>query len=217
MAIVYIHKRLDISDEFKNVFYVGIGSSIKRPYQNSGRNRYWHNIVNKFGYKIEITHKNICLEEAKSIEMYLISFYGRKDIGLGNLCNVTNGGDCNSGRIRSKETIEKHRLSLIGNKLSELTKIRISESHMGEKNHYYKKKHTEETKNKMREKRKNAPINYFAIERMREVNIGSKMSDESKLKLSNSRKGIKFSEEHKLKLSESRKKYFMLKNNLKNE
>jgi hypothetical protein len=107
MAIVYIHRRLDIEDDFKNVFYVGIGKSEKRAMNTQKRKKFWNNIVNKHGYKIEITHKNVCWEEACSIEKYLISFYGRKDLGLGNLCNMTDGGDGAYKAVRSPETRNK--------------------------------------------------------------------------------------------------------------
>jgi hypothetical protein len=109
MAIVYIHRRLDIEDNFKNVFYVGIGKLKKRANQTyHSRSQYWKNVINKCGeYKVEITHNNLIWEEACSIEKYLISFYGRKDLGLGNLCNLTDGGDgvCNwSDDLRKKHS-----------------------------------------------------------------------------------------------------------------
>ena len=94
MAIVYIHRRCDIKDNFKNVFYVGIGKSEKRAGQTThSRNAYWKNIFKNYDITTEITHTNISWEEACSIEKYLISFYGRKDLELGNLCNMTDGGD----------------------------------------------------------------------------------------------------------------------------
>lgn len=97
MAIVYIHRRLDIEDEFKNVFYVGIGKSEKRAFKKTNRNIHWSRIANKHGYKVEITHTSLLWEEACSIEKYLIDFYGREDLKLGNLCNLTDGGDTTIG------------------------------------------------------------------------------------------------------------------------
>lgn len=89
MAIVYNHKRNDTGE----IFYIGIGLSDKRAYSTKGRNKHWRHIVNKVGYSIEITHLNICREEAVVIEQYLITFYGRADKKLGNLVNMTDGGD----------------------------------------------------------------------------------------------------------------------------
>lgn len=104
MAIVYLHRRLDIEDNFKNVFYVGIGKSEKRAYKTLGRSKYWTSIVSKYGYKVEITHKNILWEEACSIEKYLIGFYGRADLKIGDLCNLTDGGDTTIGYKFTEET-----------------------------------------------------------------------------------------------------------------
>jgi hypothetical protein len=107
MAIVYIHRRLDIEDDFKNVFYVGIGKSEKRAYTKASRNKRWNAIINKHGYSVQITHKDISHEEACVIEKYLISFYGRDDLGFGNLCNLTIGGDTTNGFKFSIESRKK--------------------------------------------------------------------------------------------------------------
>lgn len=148
MAIVYIHRRKDILDPFLNVFYVGIGNNEKRAYQiNSRRNIFWSRIKNKYGCIVQITHTNISLEEAHSIEKYLICFYGRRDLGKGNLCNLTDGGEGGLGTIFSEETRKK-----------------MSEKHNGEKNAMFGKKgelspnwgkkHLEETKIKMKKSAK---------------------------------------------------------------
>lgn len=109
MAIVYIHRRLDIKDNYKNVFYVGIGKSVKRAYElKHSRNQHWKSIVLKCGFSCEITHKNICWAEACAIEKYLISFYGRKDLKDGQLCNKTDGGD--GVLVWSDELKNKHSL-----------------------------------------------------------------------------------------------------------
>lgn len=89
MAIVYQHKRKDNNE----IFYIGISKKYDRAYSKKSRNQYWKNIVNKYDYFVEITHENICWEEACVIERYLISFYGRYDLGLGKLVNMTDGGD----------------------------------------------------------------------------------------------------------------------------
>lgn len=88
MAIVYKHTKPN-----NEVFYIGIGVVKKRAYSKYGRNNYWHNTVNKFGYNIDILFDNIDYKEAQQIERYLIAYYGRKDIGKGNLVNMTDGGE----------------------------------------------------------------------------------------------------------------------------
>ncbi|RAZ47421.1 hypothetical protein DP175_03995 [Polynucleobacter paneuropaeus] len=46
----YAHKKPDGS-----IFYIGQGSTkYKRAYSTKGRNKHWHNVVNKHGYEVEI-------------------------------------------------------------------------------------------------------------------------------------------------------------------
>jgi ribosomal protein S25 len=85
-TLVYFHRRKDNNE----VFYVGIGNEY-RPESNKSRNKYWHNIVNKIGYDIEIVHTNLSWEEACELEKKYIKQFGRKDLGLGNLVNMTDG------------------------------------------------------------------------------------------------------------------------------
>jgi hypothetical protein len=119
MAIVYKHIR--ISDN--EIFYIGIGYNHKRAYSKKNRNLYWKNYTNKHQYKVEITHSNILWEEACIIEKYLIDFYGRKDLSLGNLLNMTDGGE---GLINpSNLTLEKFKNARIGSSLSQLTKDKL--------------------------------------------------------------------------------------------
>lgn len=103
MAIVYLHKKKGTED----VFYVGIGALPERASCEHKRNQLWNKIVKKYGYYINITHENLCWEEACIIEKYLISFYGRIDIGTGILSNMTNGGDGTFGKVCTESTKEK--------------------------------------------------------------------------------------------------------------
>jgi hypothetical protein len=118
MAIVYQHRRNDNN----NVFYVGIGLSKYRATQKSktARNDHWHRIVAKHGYTIEITHKDVCWEEAQSIEKYLISFW-RGYLGKESLANQTDGGDGTFGYKMSKETRNKISKRAIGRKYTKET------------------------------------------------------------------------------------------------
>jgi len=105
MAIVYQHVRKDNGQ----VFYIGIGKKENRSKEKFGRSKHWHSVVKKYGYKIQITHKDICWEEACKIEQYLISFYGRKDLKKGELVNKTDGGEGAINLIVSEEIRQRYR------------------------------------------------------------------------------------------------------------
>ena len=101
MAVVYKHTRMDNGLPF----YIGIGKTIARAKSKKNRNKYWHNIVNKCGYNIEILHTNVSWEQSCELEKQYIKQYGRSDLGLGPLVNMTDGGE---GTINlSDETREK--------------------------------------------------------------------------------------------------------------
>ena len=103
MAIVYEHLRNDTNE----VFYVGIGVDSNRAFEKHGRNPHWKNIVNKVGYTVNIVYKDIEHKEAKKIEILIIEKYGRKNLGLGNLVNMTDGGEGVFGLIHSEEARRK--------------------------------------------------------------------------------------------------------------
>lgn len=88
---VYVHRRLDTGA----IFYVGKGFG-RRPHTKQGRSQYWHRIVNKHGYSVEIVLDNVPEPCAFTYEMALIAAIGRD-----NLCNATDGGQGTSGRIVS--------------------------------------------------------------------------------------------------------------------
>jgi hypothetical protein len=163
MACVYQHRRLDDN----TVFYIGIGKDTSRAYSKKKRNKYWKNIVNKVGYAVDILIDGCSIDDAKIVEIGMISDYGRIDLKLGTLVNMTDGGDGTinhspeviesisqklKGRHRSTEAIEKQRLTKIGTKLSNETKLKISNSHKG-------KVFTEEHKRKLSEKAKRSKFN----------------------------------------------------------
>jgi hypothetical protein len=93
---VYCHKRKTDG----KCFYIGKGSG-NRYKSKSGRNQYWHNIVNKHGFKTEILVNNITEEKAFELESEFC-----KQIGYENLCNlhVENGW---GGHSKTEETKQK--------------------------------------------------------------------------------------------------------------
>lgn len=127
--VVYRHVRLDTNE----VFYIGIGTQ-ERPYKKSNRNKWWKNIVKKTDYRVDILFDDLTWEEACEKEKEFIQLYGRRDLGLGTLVNMTDGGE-----------------GTLGVKMSEESKLKMSKSRKG-------KKHTEETKLKMSEVKKGKTI-----------------------------------------------------------
>ena len=98
---VYQHTRLDTNE----VFYIGISKvkKYKRARDKYDRSDFWKRIVNKTKYKIDILYENLTLDEANEIEINLISYYGRRNLGLGTLVNLTDGGEGSVGAIRTEE------------------------------------------------------------------------------------------------------------------
>jgi len=121
MAYVYKHIRKDTSE----VFYIGIGKTKKRMISNNARNNHWKNIVNKVGFEYKIIEDNLSWTDACELEKQLITEYGRYDLGLGPLVNMTDGGDGTNGIIYTKERNEKISKTLTGRVKSKLSKEHI--------------------------------------------------------------------------------------------
>ena len=127
MAIVYRHRRLDTNE----IFYIGITKKLSRPNSKFNRNKYWHNIVNKYEYSVEIIQENLSWQDACELECFLILEYGRKDFGIGKLVNMTSGGDGVPNIIITEENRIKSRNAMLGRKHSEQSKLKMSHSRKG--------------------------------------------------------------------------------------
>ena len=193
-------------------FYVGKGKDKRYKIDNHlglyNKNPFLERKISKIGHdniEIRFIAKNLTEEQAFYLEEYYIAGYGRRDLKLGPLCNLTNGGEGASGYHHTEEArikislihkgrifSESHRYNKskaqIGRKLSAETREKISKANTGHR-------HSEESKQKMAEKSK-----------------GHTLSEESRKKLSEAKmghvgafRGKKFSEEHKRKISEAHK------------
>jgi hypothetical protein len=174
MAIVYQHIRKDTNE----VFYIGIGKKQSRAYSKHDRSLLWNRYVNKFGYDVEILHKDISWEEACDLEISYIKHYGRLNNKTGILVNLTDGGDGIKGYSHTNETKEYLRKLKIGTKLTpehiEIIKsvntgrihtkeelIKMSQSQLGEKNHMWGKNGTAVSNSKLSSEKVNWIRNNF--------------------------------------------------------
>jgi hypothetical protein len=191
---VYIHKRNDTG----KVFYVGRGFN-QRAYIKHHRNKYWHNIVNKLGYTVEIIIKNLTNEEANNEEIRFIKLY--RAIGEAE-ANMTDGGEGGNGFHWTKEQLlkrsaayKKKRHPNYGTHKTEEWKKNQSQKmkgkYVGEKSPCYRVPLTEEHKKHISDKIKGEKHYLF----------GKKRSDEVRHKLSVANTGKSQSEETKLKKS----------------
>ena len=163
MACLYRHIRKDTNTPF----YIGIGVSTQRAYSKTHRNAHWKSIIAKTDYRVDILFDEIEYEDAKEKEREFISLYKRKEDG-GYLCNITLGGDGVLGIKHTDEARLKMGAPNKGKTLSDWHKQRISEfwkgkptpdetkrkmsaSALGERNHRYGTRASEETKLKMRQ------------------------------------------------------------------
>jgi hypothetical protein len=71
--------------------------------------------------------ENLTEQEALDKEIELIALYGRKDLGLGHLTNLTNGGEGTSGHKHTEETKKKMREAVRPNKGKKLRTPRTPE------------------------------------------------------------------------------------------
>ena len=193
------------------IFYIGKGKG-KRAYSESNRNRYWHNVVNKHGYEVQILCDWPTEEEAFDHEKLLISCF--RDMGY-ELVNLTDGGEGPSGVQRSEET--RARLSKAGKsyfadpearaKKSEAskgrshspeTRAKLSETSKG-------RSHTMEARARISQARRGKSLNPETRAKIGEANRGRTPTPETRAKLSEARKGRSPSLETRAKLSEANK------------
>jgi hypothetical protein len=163
--------------EDRTPYYIGKGTG-KRLY-----NRCKKDIKSpKDKTKIILLKQNITEEEAFKHEIYMISVFGRKDLGTGILYNKTNGGDGCSGAIRTEETKQKIREKRALQEFTDETKLKISKALKGKKRpqnviEKIKKgrteiKHTEQTKQIIKEKRANQIFTEDTRKKLSEAHIG---------------------------------------------
>ena len=203
----------------KGMVYIGQSVDIKSrfSYYKGGHCKYQKKLLNSFKkYGVEF-HSFEILEECNMTELnkkekYYINLFQTFD-SLNGL-NLTNGGDfkklskssigkisstlkrnkVNVGRVFSKETREKMRLSRIGKKHSPETIKKMSESKKGNKHNMFGIEKSNETKDKIRQKHLGKKLTESTIEKMKlRTGIkngfyGKKHTEDSKNRMSKTKK-----------------------------
>ena len=131
---VYVH----LNPNTKEVFYVGIGKGNRAWNQWAGRNKFWENYVNKYGFEVELISENLTRKQAEKIEISLIADLGRRQIDEGGtLVNRSSGGEGSTGYTHTEEFKQKMSEDRKGKctrkekQLSKETKEKISKSLVG--------------------------------------------------------------------------------------
>ena len=171
-------------------YYVGKGEK-SRAYNKNHNNVY---VPPK--ERIIFLKKNILEEEAFKHEIYMISVFGRKDLGTGILHNRTNGGDGSSGRIVTESQKKKQSEKMKGRKgtvISEEGRKKLSQIMRGNKRG---RPHTQETKNKISKAHKGKKLTKEHRKTLSEVHTDVKKgpcSQKTKDKISKAHKDKKHS------------------------
>lgn len=134
---LYRHIRLDKYQPF----YIGIGTIYKKDKNSINKNtlyrrafslqkksNIWKRISNKTEYKVEIIIESTNYNFIKSKEIEFIKLYGRLDLKLGILANLTDGGDGSVGFKQSSEFKKNCRKRMTGFNPSESTRRKMSQS-----------------------------------------------------------------------------------------
>jgi hypothetical protein len=176
MFYTYAHYRKDDG----RLFYIGKGKG-KRAYQTSARrSTFWNRVVNKHGRTVEILASWEDEVSAFAHEKFLIKTF--REMGF-ELVNKTDGGEGMSGAIFSAETREKIGSALRGKKLTDDHKQKLSIAKIGVKR-------SREVCEKISTALSLRIVSDATKEKIRESNLGQKRSEQTKVNLSDAKRGV---------------------------
>ena len=183
----YVGQTKNLLDRHRRHVQSSFNKNAKRDY-----NTPFHRAIRKYGienFEIKILAENIeTQEKLNEYEIFFIKRY--KTLNIQNGYNVAEGGYNNPFAGKTEKEMDEFK-----RKVSESRKGQM----IGENNPFYGKKHTEETKNKISKNHANVSgennHNYGKHmsdeqkEKLRQINVGKKLSNETKKKISNATKG----------------------------
>lgn len=188
---VYAHRKASNNE----IFYIGKGKC-RRYKSKSSRNDRWHKTVNKHGLICEILISNLTEEESFLKEIEMIKKLKSEGV---DLCNMSDGGEGNSGHIHSEVTREK-----------------ISKAHKGKKQPIdlvmkraavlKGKKRTKEICEAIAARNRARVVSAATKEKMSIARTGMKRSEESIIKVAEWHRGKKRSAESRARMSDSQPK-----------
>ena len=96
-----------IREDINCPFYIGIGTkehenSYRRAFRINNRSQWFKNVINKSKCFCEVLLESNDYTFIKEKEIEFIKLYGRKNKNLGELVNMTDGGDGGSNAVRAK-------------------------------------------------------------------------------------------------------------------
>lgn len=134
----YVHTKPD-----GTIFYIGKGQG-KRATAKSGRNKHWHNLVNKHGLNVEILAHWDTEQEAYDHEVLLISCFRDMGYELANYKNGGEGGGCGNKHTEDFKLFMRNRFLGIPKTEQHKEKLRKPKSaqhklkHLGKNNSKFK-------------------------------------------------------------------------------
>lgn len=180
--------------------------------------RVFYRAISKYGWvniSHEVLHTGLSENAAKDKEKELIARYNATDSQFGY--NVTAGGDGMSGYTCTEEHRENLRESHLGQKWTDESRKKLSESLKGHPSYTLGMKFNEGTRRKISEALKGRPVSEETRRRISEAQKGKALSEEhyqnlckamkneeTRHKMSEAQKGRKISEETRRKISETR-------------
>jgi hypothetical protein len=132
-------------------------------------------------------------------EKRLVAFYGRRDLGLGTLVNLTDGGEGSSGLCA--EAQEKRLAAITGKPLSAEHRAKISAAQKGRPLSAEHRAKLDGHFAKLHAAKRGKPVSAETRAKLSEAHKGKKISPETRAKLSAANKGKTFSAEARAKVS----------------